>query len=273
MIPSAAITVLLFTGCTTPKPVVQESHFPQYNQPQAAAKPKQSSTGTKQSPMDEAAFSTAERIKRQYRVEADPSSLSLSDLLDMEARLGTASRLKRAGLTVNYSDHSLSDLLDMEARIGTSQRIARSGRRVDWQTQSLSQLLNIESTLPTSRGRSSGYITSSSSPYTGSTSVPPIPTRASSYYGSDATVRNRAGGGYNIYNWKTGDDYTIKPKRDGKWNAYNWKTGDDYTIKPKGDGKWNAYNWKTGDDYDVKVRPGGRTEIYNWKTGEYIDAD
>jgi hypothetical protein len=126
---------------------------------------------------------------------------------------------------------------------------------------------------PTSEGRSSGYIASSSSPYTGSTSVPPIPTRASSYHGSDTTVRNRAGGGYNIYNWKTGDDVTLSPRAGDGYNGYNWKTGDDYTIKPKGDGKWNAYNWKTGDDYDVKVRPGGRTEIYNWKTGEYIDAD
>ena len=175
---------------------------------------------------------------------------------------------------MNYSDHSLSNLLDMEARIGTAQRIARSGRKVDWQTQSLSQLLHIESSLPTSRGRSSGYIASSGSPYTGSsTSVPPIPTRASSYYGSDTTVRNRAGGGYNIYNWKTGDDVTLSPRAGDGYNGYNWKTSDDYTIKPKGDGKWNAYNWKTGDDYDVKVRPGGGTEIYNWKTGEYMDAD
>lgn len=70
---------------------------------------------------------------------------------------------------------------------------------------------------------------------------------------SDISVHRQAGGGYNLYNWTTGDDYTVKPKANGRWNAYNWTTGD---------------------DYDIRIRPGGRSaEIYNWRDGTYTDVD
>ena len=92
---------------------------------------------------------TAARIEKNYNIALNPADYSLSQLLDIEARLGTAARIKRNfGLSYDYHTHTLSELLDIEARLSTAARIKRNFTvEYDWQTTSLSQLLQVESDL------------------------------------------------------------------------------------------------------------------------------
>jgi len=96
----------------------------------------------------EARLGTSKRIKSNYNLEFDYSQNSLGTLLDMEARLGTARRLKAHDVDMDYKDCSLSQLLDAEARVSTAARIKRaSGVQPDWQHESLASLMARESSL------------------------------------------------------------------------------------------------------------------------------
>jgi len=92
---------------------------------------------------------TAERIQRRYGMSFDASRYSLSQLLDLEGRLGTVARIKRNfGLNFDYRTNSLSALLDIEGRIGTARRIRRTyGADYDWRSHSLADLLAAEARL------------------------------------------------------------------------------------------------------------------------------
>jgi hypothetical protein len=92
---------------------------------------------------------TAARIEKKYSVALSTAYYSLSQLLDIEARLGTAARIKRNfGLVYDYSVKTLSELLDIEARLSTAARIKRNFNiDYDWQRASLRQLLEAEISL------------------------------------------------------------------------------------------------------------------------------
>jgi len=96
--------------------------------------------------------STAQRIFRSHSVTVDPKKYSLSALLDIEARLGTARRLKAYSVEMDYNAYSLSQLLDAEARVSTAARIKRAlGVQLDWRQESLSSLLAQELSLARQR--------------------------------------------------------------------------------------------------------------------------
>jgi hypothetical protein len=96
---------------------------------------------------DEASMknSVVVRIARAHRVTIDPSKFSLTQLLDIESRMGTSARIQRSfGVKLDYRSFPLITLLDLEGRLGAADRLGRMGVKVDYRVYSLASLLDIE---------------------------------------------------------------------------------------------------------------------------------
>jgi hypothetical protein len=95
----------------------------------------------------------AARISTNYGITVDWQSLSLTQILDTEARLSAARRIRdNDGIEFDWQKTALTTLLDTEARLSTVKRIKDNHEvQFDWQRTDLSTLLDAEARMETAK--------------------------------------------------------------------------------------------------------------------------